>query len=82
MMRNQYLSVAGSRRLPRPRICLKSTGEEIVFMKTMFRQEGTSTPVVSNSAVVATTGARFSELAKSSNQRRASPPSSEMMGTA
>jgi hypothetical protein len=36
-------------------ICLKRIGEEMVFMKTTLRAEGTSTPVESKSAVVATT---------------------------
>lgn len=57
MMRNQYLFVAGSMQLPRPMICLKRSGEEKVFMNTMFPQGGASTPVVRSSAVVATNGA-------------------------
>lgn len=81
MTRNQSLSVAGSTRLPRPMICLKSTGEERVFIKTMLRHEGTSTPVDSSSAVVATTGVLRSLSWNWVSQVRASD-SSDTMGTA
>ena len=82
MMRNHSLPVAGSMRLPRPMICLKRSGEERVFMKTILRQAGTSTPVESSSAVVATTGVLRSLSWKFASQRRPCSPSSLTMGTA
>ncbi len=54
-------------------ICLNKTGEAMGFMNTTLRHEGTSTPVESSSAVVATTGVSRSGSAKRSSQEAASP---------
>jgi hypothetical protein len=50
------LPTAGSIREPLPMICLKRIGEAMGFINTILRHEGTSTPVLNSSAVLATTG--------------------------
>lgn len=80
-MSKDSLSSSGKSLVPRPIICLNRAIEPTGRKSTIVFTVGRSTPVESNSEVVAITGSDFSVSAKSLRWLRPMSPSSLTMRT-